>query len=103
MSDVSEVVEKQALKALLLEDRRRVLPEVGLAVRRVLTQASVTVGTNLRRLVRSVTAPSGGEEVELSPAIGTADEVTDETVCRHRRGALPLRTMTTATANWQSK
>jgi hypothetical protein len=77
----SQVEEEEALKTLLAERQRRVLPEVGLVIGGVFAQAFPAARTDLRRLTLQMGAPRGGEEVELLLAQWTGDAMARS---RHR-------------------
>jgi hypothetical protein len=70
----SQIVEKQALKALSLEPKRCLLPEVRLPISGMLAHASLAMRTQLRSLLR-IQTPRCGKEVEGVGAVRADDRV----------------------------
>jgi len=70
---MSQIEQKEAVKAFLLEPERRVLPEVRFGVRWMCAEAPNTAGADLRRLRLPMFAPCRCEEIEFCRAVWTAD------------------------------
>ena len=68
----SQIVEKQALEALPLEPKRRLLPEVRLLIRGMVAHAPLATRTHFRSLFR-IQTPRRREEIEGVGAVYADD------------------------------